>query len=88
MVAANGAIAPTVQLVRRTPSNSTHAYTVPQVWTQILIGIGGAFSVVGSRVGSQASVPHEDLASVIALLSLWSSLGTSVGSATATAIWT
>ncbi|QRW00157.1 major facilitator superfamily transporter [Ceratobasidium sp. AG-Ba] len=72
MVAANGAIAPTVQLV----------------WTQILIGIGGAFSVVGSRVGSQASVPHEDLASVIALLSLWSSLGTSVGSATATAIWT
>ncbi|CAE6334929.1 unnamed protein product [Rhizoctonia solani] len=72
MVAANGAIAPTVQLV----------------WTQILIGIGGAFSVVGSRVGSQASVPHEDLASVIALLSLWSSLGSSVGSATATAIWT
>ncbi|CAE7200818.1 unnamed protein product [Rhizoctonia solani] len=61
MVAANGAIAPTAQLV----------------WTQILIGIGGAFSVVGSRVGSQASVPHEDLASVIALLSLWSSLGSS-----------
>ncbi|KAG8748721.1 hypothetical protein FRC10_000112 [Ceratobasidium sp. 414] len=59
-----------------------------KVWTQILIGVGGAFSVVGSRVGSQASVPHEDLASVIALLSLWSSLGTSVGSATATAIWT
>ncbi|CAE6524685.1 unnamed protein product [Rhizoctonia solani] len=72
MVASNGAIAPTVQLV----------------WTQILIGIGSAFSNVGSRVGSQASVPHEDLASVIALLSLWSSLGASVGSATATAIWT
>ncbi|GAA5921965.1 hypothetical protein JCM6882_005919, partial [Rhodosporidiobolus microsporus] len=28
------------------------------VWTQILIAIGGGFSVVGSRVASQASVPH------------------------------
>lgn len=51
------------------------------VWTQILIGMGGAFSVVGSRVASQASVPHQDLASVIALLSLWTSLGSAVGSA-------
>ncbi|KEP49972.1 putative siderophore iron transporter [Rhizoctonia solani 123E] len=69
---ANGAVASTVQLV----------------WSQILIGIGGAFSVVGSRVGAQASVPHEDLASLTALLSVWTSLGGSVGSATATAIWT
>ncbi|CAE6430610.1 unnamed protein product [Rhizoctonia solani] len=58
------------------------------VWSQILIGIGGAFSVVGSRVGAQASVPHEDLASLTALLSVWTSLGGSVGSAVATAIWT
>ncbi|CAE6383367.1 unnamed protein product [Rhizoctonia solani] len=71
---ANGAVASTVQLA--------------SVWSQILIGIGGAFSVVGSRVGAQASVPHEDLASLTALLSVWTSLGGSVGSATATAIWT
>ncbi|KAF8755146.1 MFS general substrate transporter [Rhizoctonia solani] len=54
----------------------------------ILIGIGGAFSVVGSRVGAQASVPHEDLASLTALLSVWTSLGGAVGNAVATAMWT
>ncbi|KAF8701670.1 MFS general substrate transporter, partial [Rhizoctonia solani] len=62
--------------------------TVPLVWSQVLIGIGGAFSVVGSRVGAQASVPHEDLASLTALLSVWTSLGGAVGNAVATAIWT
>ena len=58
------------------------------VWTQLLIGIGGAFSVVGSRVASQASVPHQDLASVIALLAMWTQLGSAVGSAIVGGIWT
>ncbi|GAB1528288.1 hypothetical protein RhiTH_011481 [Rhizoctonia solani] len=58
------------------------------VCSQVLIGIGGAFSVVGSRVGAQASVPHEDLASLTALLSVWTSLGGAVGNAVATAMWT
>ncbi|KAK5047103.1 hypothetical protein LTR84_007046 [Exophiala bonariae] len=48
----------------------------------------GSFNVVGVRVGSQASVPHEDMASIIALLTLWSTLGSSVGSAVSSAIWT
>ena len=48
----------------------------------------GSLVVVGARVGSQASVPHEDLASIISLISLWSTLGSSVGSAIASAIWT
>ncbi|TEA18332.1 Siderophore iron transporter 3 [Colletotrichum sidae] len=48
----------------------------------------GSFNVVGARVGSQASVPHEDMATVIALLTLWSTLGSSVGSAVSSAIWT
>ncbi|KAK6225845.1 hypothetical protein QIS74_01892 [Colletotrichum tabaci] len=48
----------------------------------------GSFNVVGARVGSQASVPHEDMASIIALLTLWSTLGSSVGSAVSSAIWT
>lgn len=48
----------------------------------------GSFNIVGARVGSQASVPHEDMASIIALLTLWSTLGSSVGSAVSSAIWT
>ncbi|KAL1849837.1 hypothetical protein Daus18300_013150 [Diaporthe australafricana] len=48
----------------------------------------GSFNVVGARVGSQASVPHEDMATVIAVLALWSTLGSSVGSAISSAIWT
>ena len=57
------------------------------VWTQILISLGGAFSVVGSRVATQASVPHQDMATVIALLALWTRIGGAIGSAIATAIW-
>lgn len=41
---------------------------------QVLFSFG-AFTVVGARVGSQASVSHEDVATVIAGLSLWSTLG-------------
>ncbi|CAG9955496.1 unnamed protein product [Clonostachys rosea f. rosea IK726] len=48
----------------------------------------GSFNVVGARVGSQASVPHEDMASIISLLTLWSTLGSSIGSAVSSAIWT
>ena len=48
----------------------------------------GSFNVVGVRVGSQASVPHDDMASIIALLTLWSMLGSSIGSAVSSAIWT
>jgi MFS family permease len=61
--------------------------TASIVWPQILIGIGGACSVVGSQVASQASVPHQDMALVIALLSQWSSIGNAIGSAVAGAIW-
>ncbi|THU81737.1 MFS general substrate transporter [Dendrothele bispora CBS 962.96] len=61
--------------------------TAALVISQILIGMGGAFSVVGSRVASQASVPHQDVAVVISLLSLWSKIGASIGSALAAVIW-
>lgn len=39
-------------------------------------------------MASQASVPHHDTATVIALLSLWTGLGGSIGNAIASAIWT
>lgn len=61
----------------RRPDPSTGAL----VMTQLLISFGGACSVVGSQVAAQASVRHEDMASAIALLSLWTTLGGSIGSA-------
>lgn len=64
-----------------------HYTDVTLVMTQILLGIGGACSVVGSQVASQASVPHQDMALVIALLSQWSNIGYAIGSAIAGAIW-
>ncbi|KAK0389773.1 hypothetical protein NLU13_3346 [Sarocladium strictum] len=47
-----------------------------------------SLNVVGVRVGVQASVPHDDIASLISIITLWSTLGSSVGSAIATSMWT
>ncbi|PVH84685.1 putative major facilitator [Cadophora sp. DSE1049] len=65
-----------------------NANTAALVMSQILAAMGGACSVVGTRVASQASVPHQDLAAVISQLSLWSKLGSSVGSAIASSLYT
>lgn len=65
-----------------------NANTAALVFTQILNSLGGAFSVVGTRVATQASVPHADLASVIAMLALYTKLGGSIGAAIAAGIWT
>lgn len=65
-----------------------NATTAALVMSQILGAVGGAFSVVGTRVASQASVPHQDLASIISQLSLWSKLGSSVGAAIASSMYT
>ncbi|KAF2158825.1 hypothetical protein M409DRAFT_61330 [Zasmidium cellare ATCC 36951] len=56
------------------------------VISQIILGFG-AFSVVGGRVASQVSVPHEDLSQVIAQLSLWSSLSSSIGGTIGAVVW-
>ncbi|KAF7562603.1 hypothetical protein G7046_g1519 [Stylonectria norvegica] len=69
------------------PSGRMVQGTARLVVAQLIFCLG-SFNVVGARVGSQASVPHEDMASIISLLSLWSTLGSSVGSAVASAIWT
>ncbi|ODN80959.1 hypothetical protein L202_03072 [Cryptococcus amylolentus CBS 6039] len=53
----------------------------------VLISMGGACSVVGSQVATQASVPHADLAVAMALLALWTRIGGAIGSAIAAAIW-
>ncbi|KAH8431890.1 uncharacterized protein LDX57_009540 [Aspergillus melleus] len=65
-----------------------HASTGALVMSQILNAMGGACSVVGTRVASQASVPHQDLAAIISQLSLWTKLGSSVGSAISSHMYT
>ncbi|KAN0063625.1 Siderophore transporter fer7 [Thecaphora frezii] len=64
------------------------ATTVAVVWCQVLNSLGGACSVVGTRVASQASVAHQDLASTVAQLALWTRLGGAIGSAVAASLWT
>ncbi|GAA5873307.1 hypothetical protein JCM8547_007065 [Rhodosporidiobolus lusitaniae] len=61
--------------------------TARLVLSQVFTGIGGSFSVVGSQVGSQASVPHQDVALAISLLQLWTAVGAGVGQAVAVAVW-
>lgn len=61
--------------------------TAALIMAMILVGTGGAMSVVGSRVASQASVPHQDVALAISLLSLWSAIGSAIGSAIVSVIW-
>ncbi|EGR52980.1 uncharacterized protein TRIREDRAFT_53378 [Trichoderma reesei QM6a] len=61
--------------------------TIALVMSSILVGIGGSMSVVGSRVASQASVPHQDVALAVSLLSLWSKVGSAIGSAIVAVIW-
>lgn len=69
-----------------TTDNRSTTSTPPLAISQVFLGLG-AFTVIGARVGSQASVPHEDLASVIALISLWSTIGGSIGSTIASSVW-
>ncbi|KAF9055230.1 MFS general substrate transporter [Hymenopellis radicata] len=61
--------------------------TAVLVLSLVIPSIGGAFSVVGSQIATQASVPHQDMALAMALLSLWTSIGGSIGSAISAAVW-
>lgn len=62
--------------------------TLSLVWSQILDGAGGGFNVVATGVALQACVPHRDISISMAILSLCSYIGQSIGSAVASAIWT
>jgi MFS family permease len=76
-------IAMIVALWARYENSNTSAL----VWVQILLGMGGAASNIGSQVASQASVPHQDVALVIALLLQWSTIGYAISAAIGGAIW-
>ncbi|OGM49769.1 siderophore iron transporter [Aspergillus bombycis] len=55
--------------------------------SQVLLGTS-ALTALGSRIGAMASVPHDDMASIIAAYFLWTYLGSAAGYAIASAIWT
>ncbi|KAF5121157.1 Siderophore iron transporter 3 [Metarhizium anisopliae] len=69
------------------PSGNMTQDTARLVAAQLIFCLA-SLNNVGARVGVQASVPHEDVASIISIITLWSTLGSSVGSAIASAIWT
>ncbi|KAL1689797.1 hypothetical protein GGG16DRAFT_93155 [Schizophyllum commune] len=61
--------------------------TVVLVMAQVISCLGGSFSVVGSQVAVQASVPHQDMALAAAILSLWTGIGGGIGSAISASVW-
>ncbi|KAL0930074.1 siderophore iron transporter [Colletotrichum truncatum] len=69
------------------PSGKMTQDTARLVAAQLIFCLS-SLNVVGARVGVQASVPHDDVASIISIITLWSTLGSSIGSAVATSIWT
>jgi hypothetical protein len=68
-------------------SSLGHTSTVCLLFGKFLITIGNSWSIIGSTVAAHASVKHKDLGIAIAVLSLWSSIGGSIGSSIAGAIW-
>lgn len=57
------------------------------ICSRVLIGFGGAISVITSYIGAQGSVPHQDLAIATAVLNLWSSIGSSITLAVSASVW-
>ncbi|OTB00205.1 hypothetical protein M426DRAFT_47614, partial [Hypoxylon sp. CI-4A] len=58
------------------------------VMCEVLIALAGGTMIVGMQVGVMAASNHNDVAAVLALLSLFGNVGGSVGNAISGAIWT
>lgn len=58
------------------------------VITQISTAVAGATTVIGRELAMMASSDHQHLAVVIAVLSLFCSIGSAVGSTVSAATWT
>lgn len=69
-------------------AQGTMPNTASFVMCQILTGVGSAYDTVGTVISSQASVPHQDMSLVMALLLLWSTIGSSIGYTISGSIWT
>lgn len=57
------------------------------VTSQVLVGAGGAISIISSYIGVQGSVPHQDMAIATAVLNLISSIGSSITVAVSSSVW-
>ncbi|CUM67100.1 uncharacterized protein PRCAT00004789001 [Priceomyces carsonii] len=68
-------------------AQGTMADTGSFVMCQVLMGVGSAYNSVGTVISSQASVPHQDMSLVMALLLLWSTVGSAIGYAISAPIW-
>lgn len=62
--------------------------TASFVMSQVIMGIGSAYNTIGTVISSQASVPHQDMSLVMALLLLWSTVGSAIGYVISGQIWT
>ncbi|KAI8336860.1 major facilitator superfamily domain-containing protein [Choanephora cucurbitarum] len=69
------------------PARNSHSPDAFIVMSQILLGAGCALMNYPTLVGIQGSVPHRDIAVVIAMFELGIAVAQSIGSAIAGAIW-
>ncbi|KAI6089958.1 MFS general substrate transporter [Hypoxylon rubiginosum] len=58
------------------------------VMCEILIALAGGTMIIGEQVGVMAASDHNDVAAVLALLSLFGNTGSAVGNSISGAIWT
>ena len=68
-------------------SKGARGGTFELVIVQILQGVGGGIAAVVAQTAAQASVPHQDLASVTAVVLLFAEIGGAIGTAISAAIW-
>lgn len=68
-------------------SKGANGSTAELVIVQLLQGLGGGIAGVVPQTAAQASVPHQDLASVTAVVLLFAEIGGAIGTAIAAAIW-
>ncbi|GAA5991512.1 hypothetical protein JCM5350_005191 [Sporobolomyces pararoseus] len=68
-------------------SKGAHGSTFFLVITQVIQGLGGGIASGSTQLLAQASVPHQEVASVTAFVLLLAEIGNAVGTAIASAIW-
>lgn len=57
------------------------------VLTQLLVGIGSAFFTTCGQIAAMAPVSHQEIAAVLAVWTMFGSVGSSIGSAISGGIW-
>lgn len=68
-------------------SKGAHGTTAELVIVQIIQGAGGGIAAAATQVIAQASVTHQDVAGVTALVLLFAEIGNAIGTAIASAVW-